>query len=498
MSIALIGIVFIQYRWIDRAVKEKQELIDNNVYQAVNEVEQKLNDQRAMTFVSDSMFNMFSYDVESIHLDEFGNVLSEEVSHENQLIYTSEDDSNFNMEIRVLTSDDETEWIGNPEIEHHVINHSIEHHIDGDADSATFIEIKEGLGQLENVINKIKLEIHSDHDYRIDSTHIAELLNSELDNKGLGKMTNWGIWDNEKAEYSVQPIINRTDYDIPLFTTDVVDPGRYQLRLSLEKDSIIWGEIWPMIVMSILFVLIITGVFIYSIKLVIKHKKISQIKSDFINNMTHEFKTPLASISLAADSLVHPNTDLTTENVQRFVDIIQSEKNKLNAHVEKILEVAALSKDALDIPIESVNVTELINKVVSNYQLLIEQDKLNLNIQVPDGIMASANAFHLENVLVNLIDNGIKYSNEKAEIEIVADSKERSIAIKDKGIGMSPQQLKKVFDNFYRAQSGDVHDTKGFGLGLSYSKLVMDKMGGSIELSSIEAEGTTAKIYLQA
>lgn len=484
MAIALVGIVFIQYRWIDHAIDEKQALIDNNVYQAVTEVEQQLNDHRAMAFVSDSSFNNFDLDVGNIEFDDNGNIIREDRIVE---------DSNMSMQISVISTEDSHTWNEN---EDHMVTHKFEKHIAGSLDSINVVEIKEGLGQIETVINRIKFEIHSDEDRRLDSTLIANLLNDELEAKGLGEMTNWGIWDNEGATYLVSPTINQTDYDIPMFTSDVVNPGRYDLRLSLDQSNLIWNEIWSMVLMSFIFIVVISLVFAYSIKLVIKHKKISQIKSDFMNNMTHEFKTPLASITLAADSLTHPNTVLTKENVAKYVGIIQEEKIKLNAQVERILEVAALSKDALDIPIEKVNLGDVIDNAIKQFQLLIEQDKVNLNYQSVGDLTVSANAFHLENVLVNLIDNGIKYSDQKPEINIEVDPTKHTIKITDKGIGMDSKQLSKVFDNFYRVQSGNLHTTKGFGLGLSYCKLVIEKMGGEVILQSSPKQGTKAIIQL--
>ncbi|MCB9224250.1 MAG: HAMP domain-containing sensor histidine kinase [Crocinitomicaceae bacterium] len=489
MSISLVGIVFIQYKWIDRAISEKQSLIDNQVHQAVTKVEEQLNDQRAMTLIGGSDF-----DISELGMAAILGPLTLGIEHQQESKYESIGDSNVKMEIQVMSTSDSLQWYGHDQI----IHNKMERHIISDMDSVTIVEVQQGLGQLESVINKIKLEFHTEgNDNRLDSTNVAELMNEELQAKGLGQMSNWGIFDNKEARYIIHPShgLNTLDYDIPLFTADVIHPGRYNLQLSLDKSNLIWKEIWRMVVLSIIFLLVITIVFAYSIKLVIKHKKISQIKSDFINNMTHEFKTPLASISLAADSILHPNNELTKENVQKYVGIIQTEKDKLNAQVERILEVASLRKDALDIPVETFDLSDIIEKAIKKFQLQQESGAVVIDTKL-NNIQVKANAFHLENVLINLIDNGIKYSEGKANISISSDT-EGNINVSDKGIGMDKQQLARVFDNFYRAQSGNLHNTKGFGLGLSYSKLVIEKMGGSIDLKSKSGEGTTAIIKLQ-
>ena len=182
-----------------------------------------------------------------------------------------------------------------------------------------------------------------------------------------------------------------------------------------------------------------------------------------------------------------------------FIFSIQSEKTKLNNQVERILEVASLNKDALEIPVSTIEIKTVITKALSNLSLLIEKEEAVINTQIEEGILVQGNAYHLENVLVNLIENGIKYSEGKAAISITFSQAENlaQIQVRDQGIGMTNDQQDKAFDNFYRVQSGNLHDTKGFGLGLSYSKLVIEKMNGSIQLSSKPGEGTTATINLK-
>lgn len=484
MSISMVGIIAIQYRWINNAIAEKQELIDNNLYQAVTDVEQQLTDHRAINFLGDSLL----HEIGVVDLMNLGGALP------NMEISDEFADSTIKMEIQVMSSDDAHHWEGDD----HTVTHQYERKIETDNDSLSYVFIQEELGHISSIINRIKLEVQEDGgDHRLDSAHVERLLAEEISTKGLGDLKTWGIWDNHKETFVVQPSENEQEYSIPLFTTDVLNPGRYDLRISLNKSNIIWKEIWPMILLSLVFILIISTVFAYSIKLVIKHKKISQIKSDFINNMTHEFKTPLASISLAADSLLHPNTEINQEVLQKYVAIIQAEKNKLNSHVERILEVAALNKDAVEIKLEQVNVGTILQKAINNFQLQIEQNMLSIDSESVDDMLVTANAFHLENVLVNLIDNSIKYSDDPAEVSIKVDRLNNSISVSDKGIGMNTRQLEKVFDNFYRAQSGDLHATKGFGLGLSYCKLVVDQMGGEISLDSKPDQGTSATIKFQ-
>src|SRR5690606_20583420 len=214
-------------------------------------------------------------------------------------------------------------------------------------------------------------------------------------------------------------------------------------------------------------------------------------------NMTHEFRTPLASISFAADSLIHPNTPLNKASVEKYVAIIQAEKTKLNAQVERILEVAAVTNEPVHIPLDKLEVNDIVRHACTHFQLQEEKELVTIDFQETGSFEAPANRTHLEGVIINLIDNGIKYSKGKATIQIRTDQQKGLIQITDQGIGMDHKQLTKVFDHFYRAQTGNVHDTKGFGLGLSYCKQVMLKMNGDIQLESKTGQGTTAIIKLQ-
>ena len=498
MSLALIGIIVIQFLWIENTISEKQKVVDNNVKLAIENVEQQLNDHRAMTFISDSLINGFSFQ-EIITMGDTA-IVHHEVRK----------DSDKQVEIKVMgayNSIDEDVIINEiPEGTQHTeiiikneSNQIIE--FDSDIDCLSFTHKADELGQMESLINRMKIEVHGgSEDIRLDSTHLSGLIIEELAANQLGELQDWGIFDQQEKRYTIHPKSPETiAYKIQLFTTDIMNPGRYELNLRIDSEKTIWSQIWMMIVLSLVFILIITLVFAYSIKLVVKHKKISAIKSDFINNMTHEFKTPLASISLAADSLLHPNTNTDRETLERYVKIIQSEKSKLNNQVERILEVASLKQDSLEIPLSDQGLDTCIQDSLEQLTLLIEKSKAEIHIENKDSLRVKGNNFHLCHVFTNLIENGIKYSVDQPVIEISTYSQngEVFIKIKDHGIGMDSGQIKKAFDNFYRAQTGNIHDTKGFGLGLSYSKLVIEKMGGTIEIESKKNLGTTVIIKLQ-
>ena len=489
MAISLVGIIFIQYRWIQNTISEKQKLIDSQVYSGIAKVEEQLNNIRDINLIKESFRSRpHHFPALSAHPEhqEIGGGVT---------VYMHKDSNEF-VELKVL-SESQSGVNHFREIDHIFITE------DGTGeetveDCLTFVMQEGYVDQALRILDKVNAEgIMEQKDIRLDSLKIQTLLNTELKGIRHAAVLSWGVYDGDKNQYLISPTGGQNmNYKVRLFSTDILHPRRYELQLNLNANDIIWKEIKGMTLLSILFLLIIISVFAFSIRLIIKHKKISQIKSDFINNMTHEFKTPLASISLAADSLIHPNAELSDNYLKQYVDIIQQEKRKLNAHVERILEVAALNRDALEIKLESVELVDTIQKAIKNLNLLIEKNQAKVHFDMESELLVKANAVHLENIFVNLIENGIKYGGDQPEINInvTENNGVATVKIIDNGIGMTTRQLNKVFDHFYRAQTGDLHNSKGFGLGLSYCKLVIEKMGGSIRLNSKVNQGTTAEI----
>jgi len=494
MIVALCGILFIQYLWIRKSITEKQALVDNKVVQAITNMDVQLSDFSTMAlFTSVDSFNFNLSDtvlrLESIDSPFFESPYPVPVPVNMQ--------SAQNMQIKIISRHDETD--SNTISQTEIIRHQ---QIQADCMRVELEKIEDELYQLDevrSVFDRIRFEVGPQMaDLRLDSNRMASILKTELASFELDTLVNWGVYDKMDQDFVIEPN-PETDfrYEIPLFKNDLVHPGRFILKLDLPNNTkLVWIDIRLMIFMSVLFMLIILTVFLYAVRLVIKHKKISQIKSDFINNMTHEFKTPLASISLAADSIVHPTILNDPTRIAAYVQIIHQEKSKLNQNVERILEVASLEKDAIILPAEKIDLSALIRESVKNLQLLIQHKNGTVSLNLVDNLFISGSSFHLTQALSNIIENGIKYSNEKPELTISLSRKDSTaeIQITDKGIGMNQEQLARVFDSFYRAETGNVHNTKGFGLGLTYARFIIEKMKGSIEIQSTPLQGTVVII----
>jgi two-component system phosphate regulon sensor histidine kinase PhoR len=226
----------------------------------------------------------------------------------------------------------------------------------------------------------------------------------------------------------------------------------------------------------------------------IKQKQISEIKTDFINNMTHEFKTPIATINLALDAIKNPKIIEDKEKVQRYLQMIKEENKRMHAQVENVLRISKLEKNELDISKEPRDVTEIIEDAIEHVSLIVEDREgvvhSHFNAQRSTILL---NEVHFTNVLVNVLDNAIKYSPNAPVIDVFTENIKDFILIKiqDQGAGMSKVAQKRVFEKFYREHTGDLHNVKGHGLGLAYVKQIVEDHNGQIFVESEKGKGST-------
>jgi len=252
---------------------------------------------------------------------------------------------------------------------------------------------------------------------------------------------------------------------------------------------------------SILFTLIIILAFYLTVRTMIRQKKMAEIKNDFINNMTHEFKTPIATISLAVDAMRNEKVREDGEKMKYFSNIIKEENQRMNRQVETILKASQLDKQEVELNLAPVHVHEIIKDVVDNFTLQLEDKKGSIEMQLNAGTdLVEADEVHLSNLVNNLVDNALKYSKENAppvvKLSTQSNGRNFTMKIEDNGIGMNRETLKRIFEKFYRAHTGNIHNVKGFGLGLSYVKTMVEAHEGSIKADSTLGKGSTFIIDL--
>jgi two-component system, OmpR family, phosphate regulon sensor histidine kinase PhoR len=250
---------------------------------------------------------------------------------------------------------------------------------------------------------------------------------------------------------------------------------------------------------SLLLTLFILAIFIITVVVIIKQKRLSEIRNDFVNNMTHELKTPIATISLASQMLNDKSIPIESKNLNSLAGVISDETKRLSIQVEKVLQMAVFDKGKISLKIRRLEIHELINNVVKNFILQVR----NRNGQITKNLdaeytMVNVDEVHFSNILLNLLDNAIKYSKGQPQITVSTFNKKSGIIIEvqDNGIGISKANQKRIFEKFYRVSTGNIHNVKGFGLGLSYVKKIVEEHGGKISLHSEVNVGTTFEIWI--
>lgn len=353
--------------------------------------------------------------------------------------------------------------------------------------------------ELESIFKNIvsRTPIHD----RVSSNEIRMNLDNELRARNIDTKFEFGVFSEElitkvKSDRFVEK--RGYTYNVPLFVTD--DSIDYDLYVSFpEKKEYILSTISWILILSAIFIFIIILSFASALYQLIRQKQISEIKTDFINNMTHEFKTPIATINLAIDSIRNPKIIGDKEKVIRYSEMIREENKRMHAQVENVLRISKLEKNQLDLSKDVVDLHDIIEDAVSHVALIIRDREgfIEKNLEARQSeILASK--FHMTNVITNILDNAIKYSEGPPEIRIKTENAGNNIMLKisDNGIGMSKHVQRKVFNKFYREETGNIHNVKGHGLGLSYVKSIVERHQGHVYLESEKGKGSTFTVKL--
>jgi len=292
--------------------------------------------------------------------------------------------------------------------------------------------------------------------------------------------------NNKKFIYALQ-VPSGSDYESLM-------PEELMILVVPDVKNNIFRQLRWLMIGAILFTLIICSAFYVTVSALFRQKKTSEIKNDFINNMTHEFKTPLATISLAVDAMRNEKVLQDREKMGYFSGIIKEENKRMNKQVETILQASLMERQEIQLNRVPVHVHEVIDHVLDNFRLQLEDKNGKTVLQLnATADLVEADDVHFTNLISNLVDNAVKYSKDNLVIKITTSNtgKYIQVRIEDNGIGMNKETQKRIFEKFYRAHTGNVHNVKGFGLGLSYVKTMIDAHGGKIKVDSATGKGTT-------
>jgi two-component system phosphate regulon sensor histidine kinase PhoR len=334
---------------------------------------------------------------------------------------------------------------------------------------------------------------------------IDTLLKQEFAGKGISIEYEFGVFSPDRNKIVLEKTGKFHDellfkgFSFPLFSGGGISTRDFLLIYFPQQSKYNLQSLWLMMLLSLLLVLVIIAAFSYSVFTIIRQRKLSELKNDFINNMTHEFKTPISTISLACQALSDKDIPRSNEMYNDYIKIIGDENHRLGEMAEKILQTAILEKGTLHLRPEAIDMHNLIADAIH---------KIAIQIEIRDGIISKsfkaehplikADKVHLSNVIFNLLDNANKYSPRKPQIMIETADAENGIYISvyDKGMGISKANQKRIFEKLYRVPTGDVHNVKGFGLGLSYVKFIVEKHGGTITVESEPGKGSTFTVFL--
>ncbi|WP_423819121.1 HAMP domain-containing sensor histidine kinase [Salinimicrobium sp. TIG7-5_MAKvit] len=506
MSLSLTGIIFVQGFWIKNTVESKEKQFSFNAKQILrrvaNEVENK--ELENYYFAMQELVDSLGAQADSAIINE----IFEEQQEFSDDVYLSSQGSleeDFKLSTAFLDASVDTVQFKK------LINRKVSKLVENDSMNENMLSTTGRINRIFRMKDVEKEFIRSTvseytsrkplHE-RVSRSYLEDLIQTELSNRGMNTSFEYGIYGNglaTKVQSDNFELDARTTYRVPIFTSGN-SSNNYQLFVNFtEKKQVVLSSITLMAALSIIFTLIIVIAYSSALSQLIRQRQISEIKTDFINNMTHEFKTPIATINLALDAIKNPKVMNNPEKVAHYHRMIRDENKRMHAQVENVLRISRLEKNELDLKKERLDLHELIEEAITHVELIIE-DKQGY-VQTHFGALRAsilANPTHFTNVIVNLLDNAVKYSPDTPKIDIYTENVKNYIVMKvrDQGSGMTKPVQKKIFEKFYREHTGDIHNVKGHGLGLAYAKRILDDHHGQISVESEKGKGSTFIIKL--
>ncbi|MCB9283236.1 MAG: HAMP domain-containing histidine kinase [Lewinellaceae bacterium] len=488
MSAALLGICWLQVNWIRSSIRLNQEQFDKNVFAALNKVSERLEYDEQLSF-----YNFFNNGFVQSYME---NKLVERIKDGEVTVSLSFEDEKYN-EVKLSRQDLLTILVSEPLCT---------------CDKCT----SERVSKFAQMMKYYQGLYYTTLEDRIQLESLNDYIQQELNNLGIDTEFKYGVYSRRKKSFVIsnnhflvpddQPQVTQEGYK-NLYTSkyrvNLFQPQKGQAPGLLmvffpAKASYVWANVWRNLAASIIFTGLILFCFAYTVFVIFRQKKLSEMKTDFINNMTHEFKTPIATISLAADSIASPMVSGDSSKVMRFANIIKQENKRMNSQVEKVLQMALIDKKDFDLKLTPINLHEVIGRAVENICLQVEKRggtaKAVLEAENP---YVEGDLTHVANIINNLLDNANKYSPDTPEISVHTRNVPNGVqvVVKDNGIGMSKEARKHIFDKFYRVPTGNLHDVKGFGLGLSYVKALMTAHKGQIDVKSELGKGSSFILF---
>ncbi len=471
MGIVLLALITVQINWIRNAYDVQEKQFDQMVHQALTDISNKITNEETNRLLTEAVSsyapyqnysrNYFLKDTTSnISLHRNNNELSDSLQEK------LEEDFNVSEQYQKQILFEREKYINQ------VLTRMLSH--------TPPIEKRVNINEIEAIANETFL------DYGIDAVFRFAVVN----------------WQNsfilKSAEFNPQDEISI--YRVRLFQNDLAgNPPNYLDVYFPDKRNFIFKSLAFIGISSGALTLLIVFTFAFTLYIIFRQKRLSEIKNDFVNNMTHELKTPISTISLASQMLGDDSIPVELKNLGRISKIIKQESKRLSHQVEKVLQIASLDKGNLKLNFKTTSLHEVIESVAGNFNIQVDaKGGLLIPSLHAENDQVKIDPVHMGNVISNLLDNAIKYTPDKPEIYIETQNigEHIQISVKDNGIGISRANQKRVFERFYRVPTGNLHDVKGFGLGLNYVKKIIDMHQGLIEVESEPGQGTIFRIKI--
>lgn len=516
MGISLLGIIAIQVFWMHQAISVKDEQFDQQVNQAISRAAYRI-ERNQNAFLLSSMFqrqstfpptkNISPQQYQDSIILEFGDFMTQQEANKKERVQHEVKDgiktTTYGFDTLIVNGNSQQRIQSYSRISTSSGNHYISNEHDRKDDPAALK--KELSSAFDQMIMEFSLK-DIPLDERIGSSVVEPTIRYELDNLDIPLQYEYAITDKKGKPFNhliSKGYKPRKGYDIyrtVIFPNLFMNDGELLSVYFPEKRSFIYRSLISLFVGSLIFTIIILFTFYYTLKTIFNQKRVSEIKTDFINNMTHEFKTPIATISLASDAISNPEIIKNPDKVTRFIKVIKEENKRMNRQVESVLKMALIDKKDFNLTISEVTAHSLIEQAVNNISLQVEQKGgvIHKRLDAISDIL-QVDETHFVNIIYNLLDNANKYTLDKApiiEVSTFTQGEFFNIAVSDNGIGMDTDTRKRVFEKFYRYSTGNVHTVKGFGLGLSYVRAVVMAFKGEISIKSEKEKGSTFTIKI--
>jgi two-component system, OmpR family, phosphate regulon sensor histidine kinase PhoR len=506
MTFALVGLIVLQAYWLKNAYKVKEDHFSQQVTQALSEICKKAEARETVVEISNEMFSLNNNSHEIPGLYRYYNPNTYEHDTAKSSVAVSRESVVINNNKNLHTNTKITVVSGDSIIFNRIISKCKPDNLrktitQNDISKELVNKMNNKTISFEKIINKL-LNYNEDVSKRIDKETLMSIIESELRNQNIDLAYEFAVKDRSgKIVYSSNAYKNNSSdtYKIQLFPNDFFSEPNYLLLFFPKKENLIVKSLGYMGVSSILLTLIVIFSYTLTLVIILKQKKLSEMKNDFVNNMTHELKTPISTISLASQMLKDKSINESQKNLGSIALIIEEESKRLGYQVEKVLQMAIFERGNFKFRIVNINISDFISTVYNSFLIQVKKrgGTLTTNLKATT-VSFEGDEVHLTNVLLNLLENAIKYCEKEPEIIISSQETKGGImlSVKDNGIGINHDDQKRIFEKFYRVHTGNIHNVKGFGLGLSYVKVITEAHNGWVKVESEVGKGSEFFVYL--